>query len=112
MISRPHVWKNKLPSCCQRRQARKKRQEFKAKQPELKLQFKVEQADKAHELQHMQLELQTEMMQFFRQQSQSTADVKVKQNDSNNKQLLFLYVILLSYYLKMDVMIITLEVIN
>ncbi len=60
----------------------------------------------------MQLELQTEMMQFFRQQSQSTADVKVKQNDSNNKQLLFLYVILLSYYLKMDVMIITLEVIN
>jgi hypothetical protein len=34
----------------------------------------------------MQLELQTEMMQFFRQQSQSTAaDVEVKQNDSNNK---------------------------
>ena len=68
------------------KEARKKeRQEFKAKQQELEFQFKVEQAEKAHELQRMQLELQTEMMRFFRQQNQPTADVEGKQNDSNSK---------------------------
>jgi hypothetical protein len=69
------------------KEARKKeRQEFKAKQQKLEFQFLVKQAEKAHELQRMQLELQTEVRQFFRQQSQSTAaEVEVTQNHSNNR---------------------------
>ena len=48
------------------KEARKKeRQEFKVKQHQLEFQFKVDQAEKAHKLQRMQLELQNEMIRFF-----------------------------------------------
>ena len=60
------------------------RQEFKAKQHQLKFQFKVDQADEAHELQCMQLELQSEMIWIFRQQSQQP--VAANQKDVEGKE--------------------------
>jgi len=45
---------------------KKEQQQIKAKQWDLEFEFKKQQAERANELQRMQLELQTEMIRFLR----------------------------------------------
>jgi hypothetical protein len=53
---------------------KKEQQQIKAKQWDLKFEFKKQQAERANDLQRMQLELQTEMIRFLRGQQQQHPD--------------------------------------
>jgi hypothetical protein len=53
---------------------KKEQQQIKAKQWDLEFEFKKQQAERANDLQRMQLELQTEMIRFLRGQQQQHPD--------------------------------------
>ena len=65
---------------------KKEQQQIKAKQWGLKFEFKKQQAEQANDLQRMQLELQTEMIRFLREQQQQQHSDQDDRTKKNNKQ--------------------------
>ena len=60
---------------------KKDQQQIMAKQRDLKFEFKKQQAERANDLQWMQLELQTEMIRFLQQQQHPVQDYRTKNNN-------------------------------